>query len=167
MHDYNEVMVFFREDPRSVGFLLLQLVEGLGPIDPHSQRYENESHLPQADWLLDPDNARHLRNALRGLALERPPGEVPYFAPEKIQYYDGNPPHSTWLARRLKDRLEHGLTMVSYNNQEGIMGTTYEQDIARRVQEIRLVIEDIAYALLGEKARDLVNFDLPEFGDRE
>lgn len=168
MKDPDPVKALFRENRQEVWFLLTNLVEGLGPIDPHSQRFRTESHLPQAEWLLDIDNARQLQVALRGLALERPPGDEPYFAPEKVQYYDGNPPHSTMLARRLVDRLQHGLSMVSHNNQEGGMGTTYDdEDVARRVQEIRLVVEDIAFALLGERAKDLVNFDFPAFGDVE
>jgi len=166
MRDHKEVLALFRENHRLAELLLLNLVDGLGPTHAHDHRWEDKGHLPQANWLLDPDNAHFLREVLHGLALERPARHIPYFAPFQVTYYDGNPPHSTLLARRLLDRLQHGLAMVSHNNQEGLMGTTYdEQDVARRIQEIRLVVEDIAYALLGEKARELVNFELPPFGD--
>ena len=62
--------------------------------------------------------------------------------------------------------LDHAIMLSSANQQEGLMGTTYDHDsVAALDQRIRLVVEDIAYALLGEKAKTFVNFDAPPLGD--
>ncbi len=156
----------FRENPGDLRILLWNLMEGLGPAGLNERGSQNENFGPRAKWFLDPENASAIRNAVQGLAMARPQKGQPYFAPEKVEYFAGSGARSVLWSRHLFDRLQHGLTMVSYNNQEGLCGTTYdEQDVAKRVQEIRLVVEDIAYALLGERARDLVNFDLHAFGD--
>lgn len=170
MSDWEEFWATIKAEPQAFKLSLMNI----GPLamSGHgNQQWRGELDKERAEWFLDIDaeNARLVGRAALGVALTNPDKEahLPYAVPEKVTYFAGNPPRSTYVRRRLIDRLEYAFACVSYNNQEGGMGTTYdEKDVAKRNQEIRLVIEDLAYALLGpEKAATFINFDAEPLGD--
>lgn len=168
-----EFWAVIKADPQAFKLSLMMLMENIGPLamEGSNGQWHGELDKERAEWFLDIDaaNARRMGRAALGVALTDPDKEahLPYAVPEKVTYFAGNPPRSAYVRRRLIDRLEYAFACVSANNQEGGMGTTYdEKDVAKRHQEIRLVIEDLAYALLGpEKAATFINFDAEPLGD--
>lgn len=155
-----------RERPGDLKMLFFQLVDSLGPLDSNGDCY-GESSRAYAEWLLDPDNILRVGRAARGVPLVGSEvGREPQFAPRQKTYFAGSGAYSLRDGRILHERLDFALSAVSHNQQEGGMGTTYdEKNVAAREQEIRLVIEDIAYALLGDKAKTFMDFNAPPLGD--
>jgi hypothetical protein len=156
-----------RENPAELKFFLFQLVGRLGPLDTEGRTHGEET-AEYAEWLLDPNTAPLIGKAASGVALTDPEeARKPMFRPHEKTWFAGAGARSMQQARQLHDRLDFALTCISANQQEGMMGTTYDHEsVAALDQHVRLVIEDLAYALLGpEKAATFINFDAEPLGD--
>lgn len=148
-------------EDRSLGFFFTCLAEEVGRVDGNLQRRDRQDfdeHFVQ--WFLEQDNFCRVARAASGIALTSDKdAENPSFSVEERIFFAGAGEMSRRDARRLIDRLEYALLLRSGTQQQGLQGTDYDHEqVASDDHDIRLVLEDIAYALFGEKAREFMTF---------
>lgn len=147
-------------EDRSLGFFFHMLAQEVGRVDGDFSRGRQELDEKFVQWFLEHSNLSRVAQAASGVALtDEGESETSSFALNKKVFFAGAGELSRRDARLLVDRLEYALLLRSGTQQQGLMGTDYDhEEVEADEHEIRLALEDIAYALFGEKARDFMIF---------
>jgi len=147
-------------EDRSLGFFFHMLAQEVGRVDGDFSRGRQEFDGEFVGWFLERANFCRVARAASGVALtDEGESETSSFSVEERIFFAGAGEMSRRDARRLIDRLEYALLLRSGTQQQGLQGTDYDHEqVASDDHDIRLVLEDIAYALFGEKAREFMTF---------
>lgn len=132
------------------------VAEGLGPTKLQGW-HGSDDFEKRVDWLLDQDNWQTQRDALVGILLDAGDKREQKWANRQRGYGASGGPGVLGL-RQMLMRVRYAAELQGAIEQEGGYGTEYVQErVDGWREEQRLVVEDLAWAILADRAPKILN----------